>query len=241
MNYPRGFHSAGAFAPAAGKAGTHTPCPEQSCLLAALYTSSAHSSSSLETFSSSELRQSRWCSVLLSGAVLSKPRNTFSNLSLTFPRLAQPHAEASPQSLCLKGAHQKQKAAGRDHFCGQPTPPDPPGIQSSSICVCKLHHYSHLVSYPLPWAFLWGGEGVSSSPNPELSHEYSSLPFKADDPTAEESCMLAFFFSLRQTKESVSLHGGWCTSELAALGFMEADSMQLVGLQTRQIHGQQVY
>ena len=82
---------------------------------------------------------------------------------------------------------------------------------------------------------------MSSSPNLELSHEYSSLPFKADDPTAEESCMLAFFFSLRQTKESVSYIVGGALLELAALGFMEADSMQLVGQQTRQVHGQQVY
>lgn len=59
---------------------------------------------------------------------------------------------------------------------------------------------------------------MSSSPNLELSHEYSSLPFKADDPTAEESCTLAFFFSLRQTKESVSLHRGWCTAGACCFG-----------------------
>lgn len=59
---------------------------------------------------------------------------------------------------------------------------------------------------------------MSSSPNLELSHEYSSLAFRADDPKAEGPCMLAFFFSLRQTKESVSLHSGWCTSGACCFG-----------------------
>lgn len=168
----RGFHSAGAFAPAAGKAGTHTPTPTP-CPGAELPPCCPphQQRKQQQQFGDllllhAELRQSRWCSVLLSGAVLSKARNTLCNLSLTFPRLAQPRGEAPPQSLCLKRAHQKQKAAGRAHSCGQPTPPRSPS-PSEQLCLClKAAPLQPSGTVPFPLGIPLGKGGCEQLPKP---------------------------------------------------------------------------
>lgn len=121
MNYPQAFHSDRAFCPRqfARQVHAHTLPLEWSCLEGERQQPAAPSwfcfpldlqRSEQQQFPElfllhAELPLSRWRWVLIPGAVLGNPRNTFPNLSLTFPRLVQLQRWVDSQSPGLRRDH----------------------------------------------------------------------------------------------------------------------------------------